>query len=34
MIRQHSRERVMVGARMKQMIEWPSEGSPKFVSGE
>ena len=34
MIRQHSRERVMVGACMKWMIEWPSEGSPKFESRE
>ena len=34
MIRQHSREQVMVEACMKQIIEWPSEGSPKFVSGE
>ena len=34
MIRQHSREQVMVEACMKWMIEWPSEGSPKFVSGE
>lgn len=25
----HSRERVMVEACMKQIIEWPSEGSPK-----
>ncbi len=34
MIRQHSREQVMVEACMKRMIEWPSEGSPKFVSRE
>ena len=29
MIRQHSREQVMVEACMKQIIEWSSEGSPK-----
>ena len=34
MIRQHSREQVMVEACMKRMIEWPSEGSTKFVFGE
>ena len=34
MIRQHSREQVMVEACMKRMIEWPSEGGPKSESGE
>ena len=29
MILNHSREQVMVEACMKQIIEWPSEGSPK-----
>ena len=30
MISRHSREQGLVEACMKQIIEWPSEGSPKF----